>query len=119
MQFFPLSENTTVANNTNTVLEHVRSRKITGTSTPIEILAANPERKSLAFVNRSSQRACVSIADASSSETPPTTGVAIADYAFIVPADSQGVCGLGIPTGAISVYYDSVADAEFIAVEGW
>ena len=107
-----------VINSGNATLPNIRSRKIVGSATPVEILAINENRKSLGFVNRASQDAYISIADPTSSETPPT-GVSIADYAFIAPAKSQGVCGLGCPTGTISVHYDCAADAEFVATEGW
>lgn len=118
LQFYRLNEQQPISNSSLITLENVRSRKITGGTTAIEILKVNKDRRTLSFTNRASEDAYIYISDPTSSETPPA-GVDVADYSFVVPAESQGGCTIGVPTGPVKVFYAETADAEFVATEGW
>lgn len=121
MYFYSLNQPSINIEGSNSVASFSRTRaiKISGTSSPQEVLAANPDRKALFFENQATIPARIKIADAVSETENPGVG-SIADYSFSVPPEGAGCCPFGVPTEAVSVFYDSNPDNKSIVItETW
>ena len=89
--------------------------KVNASATSIQLMAANTERKSLAFYNYADKIAYIS----TNSEAATLPSAATPNFKYAIPAEYALHCDGTIPTNSLQIIWESGATGYLVATEGF
>lgn len=110
MLIYPINPSTT----SNSESDHT-TIKVNASITSIQLMAANLDRKSLAFYNYSDKTAYIS----TNSELATVASATTPNFKYVIPPNYALTASEPIPTNNLQIIWDNGATGYLVATEGF